>query len=113
MLEPKDLSDIGKIVSESIQEQVPKIVETIIDDRVPKMLEKQTEVVTTTIIEAVGTMIDENVLPLIDDMSTRLTRVEATMVTKEYLDRKLVDHHVRQTAEFDRRYVRLERPAVS
>ncbi|MBI4276433.1 hypothetical protein HY629_01190 [Candidatus Uhrbacteria bacterium] len=65
MLDQKDIQQIG----------------TVLDERLKKS--------TSDIVVAVGEMLEHNVLPQIGVMVQRITKVEASMVTKEYLDEKL------------------------
>lgn len=80
MLTQDDLKAIGQIVGERIDERVPKIV----NDLVPPMLDE---------LEGRMNVKFDAVQEQLDSIDTRLTGVEAGMVTKSYLDDKLA-HYV-------------------
>lgn len=108
MLTQQDLSEIGKLIGDS-------------ELRLEKKIERQFEENTDKIIGAVGEMIEQNVLPQFDGVNARLdkvegrlTKVEAAMVTKDYLDEKLGGLRGDMAAkhkEYDRRLTALGLPS--
>ena len=103
MLTKEDLNEIGKLIGAS---QV--------------VLEKKIEESSDKVIAAVGEMLEQNVLPQIDeirvdlgDVKKDVVGIKATMVTKDYLDEKLGvvrgDMEVKPK-DFNRRLTSLESP---
>lgn len=102
MLDQNDLSQISNIVIASekrligyIDKRIDQVethinqVDQRIDQSAKSVTENITKNVTSTIIEAVGEMIEQNVLPQFDGLSERMKRMEATMVTKNFLEERL------------------------
>lgn len=89
MLDKNDLQQIKEIVKETVQESEKRV--------------------TSTIIAAVGEMVEQQILPRLDHLEQEtkrlredVNRLESQMVTKEYLDQKLA-------TEFSNFYTRLKR----
>lgn len=81
MLTKEDLKQIGTLLTDN-----------------NKVLKAEIVASEGRIIEGVGEMIEQNVLPEIEkvrvrveSIDARLTKVETTMVTKDYLDEKLAN----------------------
>ncbi|MFH1173174.1 MAG: hypothetical protein V1692_01430, partial [bacterium] len=70
-MEEKDLQQIGQL----IEEKVPRLI----DEKINPLRED------------FARMIEENINPQFEEINGRLNRMEATMVTKDYLDNKLAD----------------------
>jgi len=93
MLENKDLEKIGKVVEGKIEENNKKLM-----GRIGGVIKNEIEENNKKLRKEFGEVIEENIMPVLDSMNKRidsidkrLTTVEATMVTKSYLDDKLAD----------------------
>lgn len=84
MLDQNDIKKIGEIFEEGL-----KGTEKRMGDRFERL-----EGAEGRIIEAVGEMLEQNALPVIDALSGRLDNMQKTIANlpdKDYLDRKLAD----------------------
>jgi hypothetical protein len=98
MLTKRDLGQIGKLLDTRF-------------DGFEKKIDKKFDESADKIIGAVGEMLEENVLPQIDEVRKDVKGIKATMVTKDYLDEKLGGLKGEMTAkhkDFDRRLRALE-----
>lgn len=68
---------------------IGQIVENGIKTHVPPLIKAELKLGIDEIVNGVGQVLDESVLPLLGSIDKRLTKVEAEMVTKDYLDEKL------------------------
>lgn len=82
MLDQNDQKIIQETM-EGVLEKASKKTET----KIFKTIEKASKNTETKIIEAVGVMVEQNILPQFDSIRTEMSK----MVTKDYLDDKLVD----------------------
>lgn len=112
MLTERDLGQIGKLLDTRFDG---------FEKKIEKKIEESSDTVVDRVVGAIGEMIEQNVLPQfdgvydrLDRVEGRLTKVEATMVTKDYLDEKLGslrgDMAVKHK-DFDRRLTALESPS--
>lgn len=79
MLTKQDLSEIGKLIGDS---------QTVLQAALEKKIEESSD----KIISAVGEMLEQNVLPQIEEVRQDVAGIKTTMttlVTKDYLDEKL------------------------
>ncbi len=95
MLTKEDLKQIGEVVDQKLDKRFEEHDKKL-DAKFAKFEERIVPRIVDEVVGQVGEMIEENVLPQIEtvrtgleSVNTRLTRVEATMVTKDYLDEKL------------------------
>ncbi|MEK7545827.1 MAG: hypothetical protein AAB554_01995 [Patescibacteria group bacterium] len=98
MLTEQDLGQIGKLILDS-------------EGRLEKKIEESSVKTADRVIAAVGEMLEQNVLPQIEEVRDDIVGIKATMVTKDYLDEKLGGLKGDMTAkhkEFDRRLTALE-----
>jgi hypothetical protein len=80
MLTKHDLSQIGELMNEKFVGFEQKM------DGKLTTLEYR---IVDRVVGEVGEMLEHNILPQLDGVTSGLTRVEATMVTKERLDEKI------------------------
>jgi len=82
MLEENDINKIGEIVQESL-----KGTEKRINDRLVHLEGSEGR-----IIEAVGEMVEQNIMPVLDKMGVRMDDMQKTIANlpdKDYLDKKI------------------------
>lgn len=77
MLDANDLRQIGELLVEN--NKVLKV--EIKNEIVPEIVDQ--------IVGQVGEMLEQNMFPQFDKLDARITKIETTMVTKDYLDEKL------------------------
>ncbi len=82
MLDQQDIKKIGALLEDNNKKLVTK-------DELETILDKNNERLVGRIAIEVGTIIEHNVTPVLDELSERLTRVEAQMVTKSFLTDQL------------------------
>jgi hypothetical protein len=104
MLTEQDLKEIGKLIGDS-------------QSGLQAALEKKIEESSDKVIAAVGEMLEQNVLPQIEEVRQDVAGIKttmATLVTKDYLDEKLgvlKGDMVAKHKDFDRRLTALESPS--
>ena len=83
MLTKKDLKQIGEVVDERLDQKL--------DQKLLKFEERIVPRIVGDIVEQVGEMIEQDVLPEFERLEGRVIGIEASMVTKSYLDDKVSD----------------------
>lgn len=90
MLDDQDLKKIGNLIDARLDAKVGPII----DARVGPIIDARLKASEDRIITAVGEMLEQNVLPILDKMDVRMDDMQKTIANlpdKAYLDHKLAD----------------------